>query len=256
VRTLKLTVEYDGTNYIGWQRQAEGVSIQGLLEDALAPFSGDALVVHGAGRTDAGVHALAQTASVATSAPHETGTLQRGLNAVLPADVRVIAVDDAPAGFHARFDAISKTYEYRIVNAPFVSAFHHRYVWHVPGALDVEAMRAGAHALLGRHDFAAFQAAGTEVSSTERTVMAIDVASRPSDAREGLPADCQGVVAIRIEGDGFLRHMVRAIAGTLVDVGLGRWPASQVDAILRGRDRGKAGRAAPPGGLFLIGVRY
>ena len=160
LRTLKLTVEYDGTNYVGWQRQAEGVSIQGLLEEALAPFEGGPLTVHGAGRTDAGVHALGQVASVRTRTEHHVATLQRALNAVLPVDVRVVAVEDARPEFHARFDAVSKTYEYRIANGPFVSAFQHRYVWHVPGALDVEAMHEGAQALLGRHDFAAFQVDG------------------------------------------------------------------------------------------------
>jgi tRNA pseudouridine38-40 synthase len=161
-RTLKLTVEYDGTNYVGWQRQAEGVSIQELLEEALGPFEGGPLTVHGAGRTDAGVHALGQVASVRTRTEHTVATLQRALNSVLPVDVRIVSVEDALPDFHARFAAVSKTYEYRITNAPFVSAFEHRYVWHVPGSLDLEAMRLGAQALLGRHDFAAFQSTGGE----------------------------------------------------------------------------------------------
>lgn len=246
LRTLKLTVEYDGTNYVGWQRQAEGVSIQGLLEEALAPFEGGPLTVHGAGRTDAGVHALGQVASVRTRTEHHVATLQRALNAVLPVDVRVVAVEDARPEFHARFDAVSKTYEYRIANGPFVSAFQHRYVWHVPGALDVEAMREGAQALLGRHDFAAFQSTGGDVHTTERTILSISVGSDP-----GLTP-----IVIRVTGDGFLRHMVRTIAGTLVDVGLGRWPASHVGQILRGRDRALAGRAAPASGLLLVRVDY
>ena len=242
-RTLKLTLEYDGTDYVGWQRQAEGVSIQGLLEDALAPFNGGPVTVHGAGRTDAGVHALGQVASVTTTATHDPGVLRRALNAVLPVDVRIIRVEDAAPGFHARFDATAKTYEYRIVNAPFVSAFDHRYVWHVPGRLDIETMREGAQALRGTHDFAAFQSAGGEVVSTERTIHAIAISDAP-------------LVSVRVEGDGFLRHMVRTIAGTLVDVGLGRWPANHVAEILASRDRATAGRAAPPTGLFLIAVTY
>jgi len=268
-RVLKLTIEYDGTAYVGWQRQPEGVSIQGLLEDALAAFEGGAVTVHGAGRTDAGVHALGQVASVRMRATHDAATLQRGLNAVLPLDVRVVALEDAASDFHARYDAISKTYEYRIVNAPYASAFEHRYVWHVPGILDVDAMRAGAAVLVGRHDFAAFRAVGGDAATTERTILSLDLESgsdpnppggikfrpeiRASSGRGLTPA---GPLTLRVVGDGFLRHMVRTIAGTLVDVGLGRWPADQVARILAGRDRAAAGRAAPSTGLFLVRVGY
>ena len=258
MRVLKLTVEYDGTNYVGWQRQPVGVSIQGLLEEALAPFDGGAVTVHGAGRTDAGVHALGQVASVATRATHDVATLQRALNAVLPVDVRVIAVEDAGPRFHARFDAVSKTYEYRVVNAPYVSAFVHRYVWHVPGSLDVDAMRAGAQALLGRHDFAAFQSTGGDVLSTERTILELTLGPDPRAGSDPSRPWAWGLtpLTLRVTGDGFLRHMVRTIAGTLVDVGLGRWPASHVAEILAGCDRTRAGRAAPPSGLFLAAVAY
>jgi tRNA pseudouridine38-40 synthase len=266
---LRLTIEYDGTAYVGWQRQPEGVSIQGLLEDALAAFERGPVTVHGAGRTDAGVHALGQVASVRTRAAHDVATLQRALNAVLPLDVRVVVVEDAAPDFHARYDAISKTYEYRIVNAPYASAFEHRYVWHVPGALDVEAMRAGAAALVGRHDFAAFRALGGDAATTERTIFALDLESG-SDANRGSEQPLRpenrasadrgltpvGALTLRVVGDGFLRHMVRTIAGTLVDVGLGRWPADHVARILAGRDRAAAGRAAPPTGLFLVAVGY
>jgi tRNA pseudouridine38-40 synthase len=266
-RTLKLTVEYDGTNYVGWQRQVEGVSIQGLLEEALFPFEGGPPTVHGAGRTDAGVHALGQVASVRTRTEHPVETLQRALNAVLPDDVRIVAVEDAHSGFHARFDAVSKTYAYHIVNAPFVSAFEHRYVWHVPGALNVEAMRVGAEALLGRHDFAAFQSTGGDVHTTERTIQSIAVGRAGEFALDSGIGDHLGFptrlerrdpapLVIRVTGDGFLRHMVRTIAGTLVDVGLGRWPSSRVAEILEGRDRSRAGRAAPASGLFLVRIDY
>jgi tRNA pseudouridine38-40 synthase len=265
-RTLKLTVEYDGTHYVGWQRQAEGVSIQALLEEALGPFEGGPLTVHGAGRTDAGVHALGQVASVRTCTEHSAETLHRALNAVLPADVRIVAVEDAHPGFHARFDAVSKTYVYRIANSPYVSAFAHRYVWHVPGALNLEAMRLGAQALLGRHDFAAFQSTGGEVHTTERTILSIGVGRVNEFTRDSGIGDegSGGTVAplahaplvIRVTGDGFLRHMVRTIAGTLVDVGLGRWPPRRVAEILASRDRAHAGRAAPAAGLFLVRVDY
>ena len=257
-RTLKLTVQYDGTNYVGWQRQAEGVSIQALLEEALEPFEGAPVTVYGAGRTDAGVHALAQVASVRTRTEHGVETLRRALNAVLPSDVRVLAVEDAASGFHARFDAVSKTYAYRIANVAVVSAFEPRYVWHVPGRLDIDAMRRGAEMLVGRHDFAAFQSSGGDVQSTERTMLAIELES--DRGQTGLrPGSDQGEtppLVITVTGDGFLRHMVRSIAGTLVDVGLGRWPASYVAEILASRDRRRAGRAAPAAGLFLVRVDY
>jgi tRNA pseudouridine38-40 synthase len=250
VRTLRLTLEYDGSQYVGWQRQAEGVSIQGLLEEALAPFERSAVTVHGAGRTDAGVHALGQVASVRVTAPHDVGTLQRALNAVLPLDVRVVDLREAAPDFHARFDATGKTYEYRIVNAPYVPAFSHRYAWHVPGRLDRAAMREGAAALVGRHDFAAFQASGGDVATTVRTITEIAIDESPAAGLD------DGSLVLRVSGDGFLRHMVRTIAGTLVDVGLGRWPASHVAAIRDRRDRAAAGRAAPPHGLFLVRVHY
>jgi tRNA pseudouridine38-40 synthase len=246
-RVLKLTVQYDGTDHVGWQRQAEGSSIQGALEDALAAFEGQPVTVNGAGRTDAGVHALAQVASVRIHAAHHVDSIQRGLNAVLPASIRVTRVEDAPAAFHARFDAAAKTYEYRIVNAPFVSPFLCRYAWHVPRPLDPDAMRRAAEALVGRHDFAAFQGTGSDVLHCVRTVESIDW-------EEGRGPDTPLVLAIT--ADGFLRHMVRSIAGTLVDIGLGRWPPAEAGEILSSRERVRAGRTAPPHGLFLRHVRY
>lgn len=247
MRTLKLTVQYDGTDYVGWQRQANGVSIQGLIEDALARIEGASVAVHGAGRTDAGVHALGQVASVALRSTLDTSTLARALNAVLPADVRIIRVEDAPASFHARFSAVGKTYEYRILNAPLVSPFLHRYVWQVVQPLALDAMREAAAALTGLHDFAAFQAAGSNVESTERLIERIDW-------EEGGGYDLP--IVMRITGDGFLRHMVRNIAGTLVEVGTGRWPAPCVAEILASGDRTLAGPTAPARGLFLVRVEY
>lgn len=247
MRTLKLTLQYDGTDYVGWQRQGVGVSIQGLLEDALERFEGSPVTVHGAGRTDAGVHALGQVASVSMAATIETPTLARALNAVLPAGVRVLGVDEMPAGFHARFSAVGKVYDYRIVNAPIVSPFVQRYAWHVRPPLDFDAMREGAGMLVGAHDFAAFQGAGSHVTSTERIVRAIEWEDGGGYDRP---------LIMRIRGDGFLRHMVRNIVGTLVDVGLGRWTAAQVSAIRGSLDRTQAGPTAPAQGLFLVSVLY
>src|SRR5574339_211677 len=175
LRTLKLTLQYDGTDYVGWQRQPNGVSVQALLEDAMAPIAGQHVVLHGAGRTDAGVHALGQVASAGLDTALPAPTIARAINAVLPPDVRVLGVEDTGESFHARFSARSKTYEYRIVNAPLVSAFLYRYVWHVPQPLDLESMRTAAGALIGRHDFAGFQGAGTPVASTERTILSLDI---------------------------------------------------------------------------------
>jgi tRNA pseudouridine38-40 synthase len=247
MRTLKLTIQYDGTEYVGWQRQPGGISIQQLLEDALAPIEHGHVTVHGAGRTDAGVHAAAQVVSATVANGLDAQTMVRALNAVLPLDVRVLTVEEMPDAFHARFDARSKTYEYRVVNAPFVSAFLHRYAWHVPQPLDVEAMRTAAGALIGKHDFAGFQGAGTPVASTDRTILALDV-------EDGGGFDLP--LVIRITGDGFLRHMVRNIAGTLVEVGVGRWDPWRPLAVLDSRDRSQAGRTAPPQGLFLTHVGY
>lgn len=247
MRTLKLTIQYDGTAYVGWQRQPNGVSIQALLEDALAPIEGSRVSVHGAGRTDAGVHALGQVGSATVATPLETATLGRALNAVLPPDVRVLAIEEAPAGFHARFSARAKTYEYRIVNAPLVSAFLHRYAWHVPQPLDFDAMRTAASPLVGSHDFAGFQGAGSSVASTERTIFDVRI-------EDGGGFDLPYIV--RVSGDGFLRHMVRNIVGTLVEVGAGRWDAWRLVEILDSRDRTRAGPTAPAHGLFLVSVVY
>jgi tRNA pseudouridine38-40 synthase len=247
VKTLKLTLQYDGTNYVGWQRQPVGQSIQGLLEDALVPIEGGAVTVHGAGRTDAGVHAIAQVASISHDASLDEPTLARALNAVLPEDVRIIKVEEAAPGFHARFDARAKTYEYRILNAPFADAFMFRYAWHIPQALDFERMREAAIPLIGRHDFAVFQGTGSTVHSTERTIEGIEWEAGGSFDR---PLVC------RVTGDGFLRHMVRNIVGTLVEVGAGRLAPEGMPGILESRSRAQAGRTAPARGLFLLKVRY
>ena len=247
MRTLKIVLQYDGTAYAGWQRQDNGPSVQALLEDALEPIEGSRVVVHGAGRTDAGVHALGQVATVTLAVAMEPPALARALNAILPRDIRVLAVEDAQPGFHARFSAIGKVYEYRIVNAPLVSPFLHKYVWHVVQPIDLGMVREASALLVGKHDFAAFQGARAKVISTERTVSKIEW----EDAgRSDLP------LVMRIEGNGFLRHMVRIVVGTLVDVGVGRWPPRHVTEILASRDRTQAGPTAPAQGLYLVRVLY
>lgn len=245
MRVLKLTLAYDGTRFVGWQRQAEGDSIQGALEDALARFEGAPVTVHGAGRTDAGVHALAQVASVRVTCRHDVATLTRGLNAHLPQDVRVLSVEEADPAFHARFGARRKTYRYVIRNAPIAMPFERLYVWHLPERLDVAAMREAAAMIVGTHDFAAFQSVGTETPGSVRTMFRSEIAEiEPT------------LFGYEVSGDGFLRHMVRALAGTLVEIGRGwREPGSMRALLTRGR-RAEAGATAPPHGLFLVSVDY
>jgi len=258
-RTLKLTLSYDGTRFVGWQRQAEGESIQGLLEEALGRFEGAPLTVHGAGRTDAGVHALGQVASVRLTCTHPTDALLRGLNASLPPEVRVTAVEDAAPEFHARFSARSKTYRYVIRNAPIVSPFERAYVWHVPEPLDVQAMQTAAAALMGTHDFAAFGSAGSETKGTTRTITCSEMLMldhQPPTHQPPTTDHQPGLLAYEVTGSGFLRHMVRAIVGTLVEIGRGRRPAASMSALLAGATRADAGATAPPHGLFLVRVDY
>jgi tRNA pseudouridine38-40 synthase len=253
MRTIKIALAYDGTRFVGWQRQAHGESIQGLLEDALAQIEGSPVTVHGAGRTDAGVHALGQVASAALTSFHDTATLRRALNARLPPEIRVTALEDAPPGFHARFGATSKTYRYLIRQTPVADPFDRAYTWHVPDALNLGAMQEAAALLVGTHDFRAFQSTGTEVATTVRTLSRSHITT---DVPALNGASATGLLAYEVTGDGFLRHMVRAIVGTLVDIGRGRREAAVMAALLAGATRAEAGRTAPPHGLFLVSVEY
>lgn len=243
-RTIKITLAYDGTRFVGWQRQAGGASIQGLLEEALTRLEGAPIAVHGAGRTDAGVHAEGQVASARIGFRHECATVLRALNAMLPPDIRVGAVEDAAEGFHARFSARRKAYRYRIANVPVANPFARGYAWHIPEPLDAAAMQEAAAALIGRHDFAAFQSSGSTVATTVRTIDRSDV------LRLGPELHYQ------VAGDGFLRHMVRAIVGTLVEVGRGARRPADVAALLDGGTRAGAGPTAPAHGLTLVAVEY
>jgi tRNA pseudouridine38-40 synthase len=243
--TFKLTLEYDGGGLVGWQRQRSGASIQALVEDAAAALDGRRVAATAAGRTDAGVHALGQVVGLALERAIEAPALVKALNARLPDSVRVVAAAEVPSSFHARFDARSKTYRYRIWNAEIASPFERRYAWHIGGALDVAAMDRAAGVLCGRRDFAAFQAAGRVPASSVRHVMASSVARGE-----------RSLITYDVIADGFLRHMVRNIVGTLVEVGRRRRPPEWMAEVLASRDRSRAGQTAPPEGLFLMRVEY
>lgn len=252
---LKLTLAYDGTDYVGWQRQAAGRSIQGVLETALAEMEGASVTVVGSGRTDAGVHALAQMASVRMARDVEPPVLVRALNAKLPSDIRVLAAAEVGGAFHARYSARSKTYRYCVSNGGVAAPFAARYAWHVAAPLRLDAMRAAGEQLVGRHDFAAFQSTGSAVHTSVRTLSSLAVERRPECGPAELAGGGATLITVEVEADGFLRHMVRAIVGTLVEVGCGRRPAGDIASILASGRRDRAGPTAPARGLFLVRVR-
>jgi tRNA pseudouridine38-40 synthase len=241
---LKLTIQYDGTDYHGWQVQPGAPTVQGALETAVATVEGARASVHGAGRTDAGVHALGQVAHVDVSKPLPPGVWARALNANLARDVRVVGAEVADDLFHARKSARAKLYQYRVCTGPVVSPFVRRYVAHAPRRHDLAAMREAAALLVGRHDFEAFTVADRETLTTERDLRRLDV-------------DEEGdMLTISAEADGFLRAMVRTLAGTLLAVGDGRMAVEAVGRALAERRRDLAGATAPAAGLTLVRVDY
>jgi tRNA pseudouridine38-40 synthase len=257
VRTLRLVVAYDGAGFAGWQRQTGHRTVQGELEAVLAKIEGAPVHVAGAGRTDAGVHAAAQVASVRLTATIPAERLVRAFNATLPPDVRVLAAEDTFDRFHARLHARAKTYRYFVWHAPMDLPALRRVAWHVPQRLALSAMQDAAALVVGEHDFAAFQGQGSRVRSTVRRVTAAALAS---DAI--LPGWCQGLgergrlLALEVSGTGFLRYMVRAIAGTVVQVGRGRMTLDDVRRALSTGRRAAAGPTAPAHGLHLWRVHY
>lgn len=240
---LLLTLQYLGTNYAGWQTQSNAVGVQQVVEGALAKIYGQTIRIEGAGRTDSGVHALAQKAHADVPFEIAPRGLRRGLNDLLPDDIRVTAVEQAGDGFHCRFDAKGKTYVYRIWNEEVADVFAGATHAHVAQPLDLEAMRRAAQPLLGEHDFAAFTVASPEVSSTRRTVERLEI------TREGV------VVSIVVTADGFLRYMVRRIAGSLIEVGRGKLGEDEVGRSLEPHFA-PARWTAPAKGLTLLEVRY
>jgi tRNA pseudouridine38-40 synthase len=241
---VKLTLEYDGTRYAGWQVQPNGLAVQEVVERALAELHKAPRRVTAAGRTDAGVHARGQVVSFAEERPLPTSAYVQGMNALLPADVAVRAASLEPDGFDARRSASGKRYRYRILNAATRAPLQRLYAWEIFRPLDIAAMRAAAAPLVGRHDFAAFQAADCAAHHAVREVRRLDVDA----AGERLD--------VVVEATAFVKHMVRNIVGTLVEVGLGRRDSQSIPALLAGRDRTQAGRTAPPQGLSLEEVFY
>ncbi len=241
---LKLTIEYDGGNYSGWQLQPRHDSIQGRIEAALERIFATPVRVFGSGRTDAGVHARGQVASISIPRPFDAAELQRALNSILPADIVVLDIAVAPDDFDPRRAARSRVYEYRVLNRQVASAFDYRYSWLVRDQLDLAAMNCAAQIFVGDHDFAAFRSLGTE----GRTTIRRGISSEWTRAGD--------VLVYRVEANSFLRHMVRAMVAAMIDVGRGKLTPDQIATILAGRDRGAAPANAPPTGLYLVEVRY
>jgi tRNA pseudouridine38-40 synthase len=248
VRRFRLVLEYDGTDFSGWQIQPAERSVQGVVEAALREITRESCRLVPAGRTDAGVHARAQVAHVDCETKLEPPALGRALNAVLPRDIAVIGLDVAAAEFHARHTATGKVYGYRILNRSAPSPVRARFSWHLRGSLDVEAMAEAARGVVGTHDFSAFRSARggpPEDGNPRRTLYRLDVVRCADDE-----------VRIEAFGRSFLRHMVRNLTGTLVEIGQGRHSVSALAAILVSRDRSKAAPSAPAHGLCLERVLY
>ena len=243
--TIRLTIEYDGSRYHGWQRQPNGITIQEAIETAAGTITGQEITLFGSGRTDAGVHALGQTAHFQCRTRIPMEALQKGLNSLLPGDIVIHGCEVAAPGFHARYDVKSKIYRYVILNRSLPAAMGRHYHWWIRSPLDVDAMQSALKRIVGRHDFKAFEGAGSPRAHTVRHVM---------DAR--LTGDAEGHIAISIEADGFLRYMVRNLVGTLVLVGRGKLDGDRFAHILAAKDRRLTGATAPPQGLCLMEVKY
>lgn len=242
---FQLIIEYDGTAYHGWQRQAEGRTIQAEIESALATMTQASITLIGSGRTDAGVHALAQSAHFFCDTRIGPSALKNGLNSILPADIVIRGCREVSADFHARFDAVAKTYHYRIRNHPTPCAIGRQYAWHIRAPLSTAAMNAGARHILGTHNFKSFEGAGSPRSDTHRTIFSAEWFTVP-----------EHVLEFRITGSGFLRYMVRNIVGALTAVGQGKLAPETIGALLSEKDRRQAPATAPPHGLFLVKVDY
>ena len=245
MRNIRLILSYDGTCFSGWQYQPRDRTVQAVIEEALSVILAHPTRVTGSGRTDAGVHALGQSANFRTESRIECAALLKGLNSLLPADVRVLAAEQVADSFDARRSALLRVYRYLIYTGSVMSPFLSRYAWHLRAKLDGDAMRRAGLCLVGTHDFASFASSDEKSVSTIREITSFQV-----DETDG------GLFCFEVAANAFLRHMVRAIIGTIVLVGKKTMSREEFSEILAARDRGRAGMTAPPEGLFLVEVRY
>jgi tRNA pseudouridine38-40 synthase len=250
MRNLKVLLAYDGSEFSGWQVQPDIATVQGTLASAIGRLTGEKVLPQGSGRTDAGVHALAQVASFATESPIPAENLTKALNDILPPSIRVLEVTEAPPEFHARKSARAKTYRYRMLRSSICPPFLARYVWHYPYPLDENAMCRAAALVVGEHDFTSFAAVDQERSGEQEdisNVRDIFCSAWEQDGEE---------LVYTVRGSGFLHHMVRNLVGTFVLVGKGTLSPDDVTRILEARDRSAAGATAPANGLYLVSVEY
>ncbi len=257
MKNFKIIIEYDGTDFNGWQIQAAGRTVQGEIEKALFQMTRKPVRIAGSGRTDAGVHALAQVAAFQCETRLGPGAFFSGLNSLLPDDIAILSCEQVDDRFHPRFDATGKTYIYRIRNCAVPAAVGRNHFWHIKKPLDIGAMDAAMQHIIGTHDFKAFENTGSPRSHTVRTIYDASIAADASDMNcrsRDLPDE--SMIAIRITADGFLRYMVRNIVGTLVDVGRSKITPEEFAAIKENKDRSRASATAPPQGLFLQRVHY
>jgi len=240
----KLTIAYDGTNYCGWQRQKNGITVQEVMEDVVSEMFGKETAVTGSSRTDAGVHAKTYVCSFKGETTIPVGRMHTVLNTRLPRDIRAYKCECVPENFNARFDAVKKAYEYKILNAEVSDPILRNYAWHYPIKLDFEKMTQAAEIMKGKRDFKAFCAAGSTVKTTVRNLMELSL------KKEG------NLITVRAAADGFLYNMVRIITGTLVYVGNGKLSTEDIEMLITGKDRRLMGITAPPQGLALVEVIY
>jgi len=250
MRTLKLVLAYDGTDFSGWQVQPQAATIQGTLSSAIGRLTGEKVLPQGSGRTDAGVHALGQVATFTTESRIPAENFVKALNDVLPPSIRVLEATEVPADFHARRSARAKTYRYRIYRGAICPPLLARYVWHYPYPLDEAAMSAAAATVAGEHDFTSFAAVDSERSQDEREFSNIRQLFSSSWERQAEE------LVYTVRGNGFLHHMVRNLVGTFILVGKGTLKPGDTQRILEARDRSAAGATAPPTGLYLVSVEY